>query len=298
MKIGCIGELVVDFICPTPVDSIAEAVVFEKHPGGSPANVAVACGEAGVDVLLMSKVGKGSFGQFVRQALVGAGCSTAGIQVDLHHPTRCVFMSHNTTGTRSVAIANRLSADQFLRLDEIDGGDAPFDVLHIGGTTMLGAETAATTLALATAVKQAGGLISYDPNINLKRVAPAARARTERLLGLVDLLKVNDTEWEIVASMLPPNHQLLLLVHTRGADGATLITAKERLHLDPPAVVPLDVTGAGDAFYGGVLGYLASHATFSDLDLEVLKKAGEAGRLLAAEVIQHMGGLLALRSRS
>ncbi|MEM8485624.1 MAG: PfkB family carbohydrate kinase [Bacteroidota bacterium] len=297
MKVGCIGELVVDFICPDPVASVADAVVFEKHPGGSPANVAAACEAAGIDVLLLSKVGKGAFGQFTQQALQAAGCTTSGIQVDKSHPTRCVFMAHDEGGRRSVAIANRRSADQFLEWDQVRKGDMAFDVLHIGGTTMLGEETAATTFALVAQVKANGGLISYDPNINLARVAPGVRERTSKLIQLVDLLKVNDAEWEMVKPMLQAAGKLRLLVHTQAAAGAVIHTPDHHIHIDPPAVAAKDVTGAGDAFYGGLLGYLVQHAALINPDRNTLIAAGAAGSRLAGQVIQQHGGFLSLQNR-
>ncbi len=298
MKVGCIGELVVDFICPDAVASIEAADIFEKHPGGSPANVTVALTQAGIDVTLLSRIGKEPFGWFVYHAIARAGCTTEGIWQDNAYPTRCVFMTHTSLGSRRVAIANRRSADQFLSWEEVQERDFIFDVLHIGGTTMLGEVTAKTTFELVQQVKEAGGLVSFDPNISLARVAPAVRNRTSKLLEMVDVLKVNEEEWEVVQTLQPELPTPALLVLTRGAAGATLQARQHKVNISSPDVDVVDVTGAGDAFYGGLLRTLIlQNADFNELTTENLTLAGAAGRQLAGKVIRHRGGLLSIVSR-
>ena len=296
MKVGCIGELVVDFISMTRAPSIKEAATFQKCPGGSPANVAAGLHTQGIEAILISRIGSDRFGMFLSDTLVTAGLLTNCIAIDPEHPTRCVFMAHDHLGRRSVEIANRQSADQHISMDQITATRiGKLDLLHIGGTTLLGEVTSATTLALVERVKSERGIVSFDPNINLNRISDAAMARLKHLIPFVDILKVNEDEWTVVKHLMPPEiHQRpKIVITTLGEKGALIKSQNHDFKIEAEQIQVVDVTGAGDAFFAGFLGYLINNADDPlSASLKVLLKSGKKASECASRVIQHVGGAL------
>ena len=298
MKVACIGELVVDFIATQPADSIAEAHDFQKCAGGSPANVAASLHHQGFDVQLLSKVGPDAFGHFLKDALEKAGMNREFIVTDAKMPTRCVFLAHDLGGKRSIAIANRRSADQFLGTADLKGfSPGDINLLHIGGTTMLGEITAATTFNLVDQVKQHGGIISFDPNINLQRISDTAKARVVRLLPLIDVMKVNEDEWRITQQMMSDSERPSVIVCTKGRDGASIFHQSKTIDISTVDCEVVDVTGAGDAFFAGFLGTLMRQTTdLNQVSESLLEESGVVASSHAAEVISQTGGLLSQKA--
>jgi sugar/nucleoside kinase (ribokinase family) len=116
-----------------------------------------------------------------------------------------------------------------------------------------------------------------------------------RLLGRVDLLMVNDSE----ARELSGDHNLLraarwiqargpeMVVVKKGEHGAILFT-REFAFFAPgyPLEVVFDPTGAGDAFAGGFLGYLARAGS---TDPDHLRKAMIYGSAMGSFAVERFG---------
>jgi len=94
--------------------------------------------------------------------------------------------------------------------------------------------------------------------------APAAPL-SDDLLGLVDWLIPNESEFEDLFGAAPDDDNLLRassevpggLVVTLGADGAVAVVNGGVARFAPPVVQAIDTTGAGDAFLGGLAYSLA-----------------------------------------
>ena len=56
----CVGETLIDFISVDRVNSLRQADVFQRHQGGSPANIAVNVAKLGGSAALISKTGIGA----------------------------------------------------------------------------------------------------------------------------------------------------------------------------------------------------------------------------------------------
>jgi fructokinase len=67
MDITALGELLIDF---TPVGvSDSGMTLYERNPGGAPANVAVAASRLGLKTAFIGKVGDDIHGRFLRSVL-------------------------------------------------------------------------------------------------------------------------------------------------------------------------------------------------------------------------------------
>ena len=121
---------------------------------------------------------------------------------------------------------------------------------------------------------------------------PSTRESLIRLLGRVDLLMVNDTE----ARELTGDHNLLraarwihehgpaYVVVKKGEHGAILYT-RDYIFFAPgyPLEEVFDPTGAGDAFAGGFMGYLAR---CGDLTPEDMRRAMVYGSALGSFAVE------------
>ncbi|MDZ4698885.1 MAG: PfkB family carbohydrate kinase [Rhodothermales bacterium] len=286
MIIGCLGEVIVDYIGIDGV-GLADTRTFRQCPGGAAANVAVGLHALGLEAVVMSKVGNDPAGRFLRAELERAGVSPRFLAVDPTRPTRRAFIAYDAEGRRQVDIVHRQSADQTLALDEVAG--AHFDALHVIGTAFLGEITGGTAAALADRVRAAGGWVSFDPNIPLDRISPEAQRRVVDFLGRVDVLFSGESEWGWIQAAAP-SARFPLRILTRGRQGATLFAGPHRVEVPAPAAPCVDPTGAGDAFAAGVLAVWARSTPLLGMMTELdLRRAGDTGAQLAGRAIAEIG---------
>ena len=70
-ELVCLGELLIDF---TPAGvSPAGMVLYERNPGGAPANAAVAAARLGLRTAFIGKVGADLHGRFLKETLEREG---------------------------------------------------------------------------------------------------------------------------------------------------------------------------------------------------------------------------------
>src|SRR5690554_2222097 len=112
-----LGELLVDF---TPA-GISESgnVLFERNPGGAPANVVACLAKLGRRTGLIGKVGDDDFGRFLRQVLIDKGVSPQGLLLDPKEQTTLAFVHLQPDGERSFSFYRKPGADTRLRPEEI-----------------------------------------------------------------------------------------------------------------------------------------------------------------------------------
>ena len=111
-------------------------------------------------------------------------------------------------------------------------------------------------------------MVVLDPNVRPQVIGdePAYRARLERVLARSDLVKLSeeDLAWlDRDRSPAPAARALLdrgpaAVLLTRGADGATVVTAGGDTPIEPVAAQVVDTIGAGDAFGGAFVAWWVS----------------------------------------
>lgn len=119
-----------------------------------------------------------------------------------------------------------------------------------------------------------------------------ARADLLKLIKKVDLLLLNDSEAKHLSGknhLITAAHQLLklgprYLIIKKGEHGSMLVS-KNNIFLLPafPIANVIDPTGAGDAFAGGFIGYLAAQKSFSE---SVIHKAMVYGTITASFAVE------------
>jgi ribokinase len=226
-----------------------------SHRGGKGANQAVAAARLGASVAMVGKVGADADGTSYLRALVTEGIDVDAVTVDIDAPTGEAFIL--------------LAGDAENAIVVVPGANAALTAADVSGAATA-LENAAVVLlqleipmeAVKAAAQLAGGVVILNP-------APAGDVGSQ-LLTHVDVVVPNRGELALLVGgdeatdldgVVAQAQQLarpdLAVVVTMGADGALLVADGVPVHVAPPEVVPVDTTGAGDAFCGGLAEALA-----------------------------------------
>ncbi len=309
MKKGiiCFGEALIDFHAQAPARADA-APAFVPHPGGAPANVAVAAARLGSPCAFAGMLGTDMFGDMLLAALSKAGVDTRAVRRTDAANTALAFVALDAQGERSFSFYRPPAADLLFRSGDFDAGllDTAA-VFHAGSCSLTEAPIAETTLAGMRRAREAGALVSFDMNLRpalWPRDADPA-PRLWQALALAHLVKLSAVEMDFLAAdagseaaareRLRQGGTRILLV-TDGDAPLRWFARDAAGTLPVHAVRVIDSTGAGDAFVGGLLhGLLETGGTPAALDA-LLADAGRRDawlRLAAA-----CGGLAVTRTGS
>ncbi|KVH14836.1 Carbohydrate kinase PfkB [Cynara cardunculus var. scolymus] len=271
----CFGEMLIDFVPDTAGVSLAESQGFIKAPGGAPANVACAIAKLGGSAAFVGKVGKDEFGYMLTDILKKNGVNTDGVLFDEHARTALAFVTLKKDGEREFMFYRNPSADMLLKESELKMDMIKkANIFHYGSISLITEPCRSAHMAAMKAAKQAGVLLSYDPNVRLPLwpSADAARTGIKSIWKEADFIKVSDDEVEFLTQKSADNEDavkslwhdgLKLMVVTDGEKGCRYYTkACPSFKGKVPGckVKAIDTTGAGDAFVGSLLALAFSNA--------------------------------------
>jgi sugar/nucleoside kinase (ribokinase family) len=313
------GELLVDWVATEPTRSLDAARTFEKAPGGAPANVAVALARLGLRAGFAGGIAPDPFGRWLKSVLRRSGVDASGAIEIEGTDTRMAFVLRSEGGDRRLAAFTRAAA-----ADAAFGPDhaalldvARAAVFHFGSVTLASEPSASATRVALQRARDAGCLVSFDPNVRLALwpSADAARRAIEPLLSAADVLKVSEEEAELLTGVAEPERAGMLLMEryrpvllaiTLGARGAHLRHGDRLLTHGGFEVDAIDATGAGDAFVAGLLRAAATAAApmptaarrraLESLSPEALDGALRDACALGALATTRMGAMAALPS--
>ncbi len=257
-----VGETLVDFISEEETDWLRNAYTFRKYQGGSPANIAVTVAKLGGKSAVISKLGIGAMGQFLKSELSRAGVMTEYLVMDHRVHSSIIFVSR-TTGTPDFEAFR--SGDSQLEPQEIsEEAIRRAKVIH-ASTWALSREPCRAAVERAFQLAQAHGkFISLDPNYS-PVIWPNYRQAMDvlpRMLSYATLTKPSlDDATRIFGGNHTPEqyidlfHQMgpQLVVLTMGARGILLSYQGQQVHIPARPIRVVDATGAGDSFWAGFL---------------------------------------------
>ncbi|WP_218061020.1 PfkB family carbohydrate kinase [Bacillus sp. FJAT-26390] len=264
LDVVALGELLIDF---TP-DGISEQgqPLFERNPGGAPANVLAALAKLGCSTAFIGAVGNDAFGHYLGSVLAQSGILVEGLKYSAEANTTLAFVHLDASGDRSFSFYRNPGADHMLRAEDVNREqiDAA-KIFHYGSISMTHEPSRTATLETAAYARSQGLLLSYDPNLRLSLWDNEALAKERILEGLklADVVKLSEEELLFLTgtSDLEAGTKLLceqfpslsMLLVTLGASGsycrAGMVTAAHAGY----RVEVIDTTGAGDAFLAGIL---------------------------------------------
>ncbi|KAJ6690962.1 hypothetical protein OIU74_015604 [Salix koriyanagi] len=205
------------------------------------------------------------------------GVIATGISFDTGARTALAFVTLRADGEREFMFYRNPSADMLLRPEELNLElIRSAKVFHYGSISLIVEPCRSAHLQAMKVAKDAGALLSYDPNLRLP-LWPSEEEAREQIMSIwdeADVVKVSDNELEFLTGsdkiddetamlLWRPNFKLLLV--TLGEKGCNYYTKEtitgnmnsftpnfhgsvEAFHVDT-----VDTTGAGDSFVGALL---------------------------------------------
>lgn len=287
MVILVCGEVLLDVLRDAERPADERPARFTGHPGGSPANTAVALARLGSRAGLCARLSRNSVGRLLREHLV-ANAVDLTHAVDADEPASLAFVDVAADGTASYSFYVEGTADWQWTPDDLAPDLGPDVVaLHAGS---IAAVVEPGRDAIATLLERERGrrMLSLDPNVRpaLFGDPAAARAAIERLVASVDLVKASDEDvaWlyprqaadEVAVRWMSLGAGVVVL--TLGADGALGYVDGETVRRPARQVDLADTVGAGDSYSAALLHWIERE----DLVAQVRGRRLTAGALSEA----------------
>lgn len=249
-----IGEILVDIF----VDGENKTV----FPGGAPFNLASNIAHFGGDISFYGAVGKDEYGDFLSKFALGKVSHSLIDRPEGRHTSEAIVSLID--GERYFRFNRDNGADYALRLACLKQFDLRhFNIVHIGSLMLSFTEGESFFYEAIDYIKSSSkALISFDVNYREDIFASSEQARKTFLKAIeyADILKFTEEELrllsnqddldEAIKTLLKP-HQIAFV--TLGKEGSLFYGRGKKIHADTIPLVPLDTTGAGDAFYSYIL---------------------------------------------
>jgi len=302
--IVALGELLIDFTYHGRSEN--GMLLFEQNPGGAPANVLCAASNLGSSTAFIGKVGKDMHGDYLRRVLEEKGVDTGGLISAEDVFTTLAFVELSETGERKFSFARKPGADTCLSACEVKRElTEGCKIFHFGSLSLTDEPSRSATIEAVKAAKKAGAIISYDPNYRapLWKSEDEATARMRSVLHFADIVKISDEEVELITGESSPEAAAGYLLQkgiscavvTLGSNGAYAAVEGASALVPVPTVPVVDTTGAGDAFWGGLLYKLAvSGLRPNELGEAQLLDFTEFANVVASLCVQKRGGIPAM----
>lgn len=277
--VTALGEILIDFTLNGQSDQGNN--IFEACPGGAVSNALAMLNKLGRKTAFIGKAGEDQFGRLLKDTLDELEIDTNGLILDKDIHTTLAFVHTYPDGDREFSFYRKPGADMMLTADEVN-----YDIIrksrifHFGTLSMTDEPVkSATKKALETA-KEAGCLITFDPNLRppLWESMEAAKKAMEFGFTYCDVLKISDNEIQFVSGKedydegilyLKEKYKIPLIFLTMGKDGSRAYYKGIRVEQKGFPVKAIETTGAGDTFCGcalnGVLNYGLEMLTESQL---------------------------------
>ena len=275
-----LGELLIDF---TYTGTSAQGnSLLEANPGGAPCNVLAMLNQCGRTTNFIGKVGKDQFGYLLRDTLADLKIGMDGLCFDEEVNTTLAFVKTFENGDRDFAFYRNPGADMMLTEAEVQEEQVKNSrIFHFGTLSMTAEGVCRATEKAVDVAKEAGILISFDPNLRIPlwKDLQTAREKMEYGLSRADVCKISEEEVEFLtgekeiekgAQALKKRFPVKLLLVTAGAEGSYAFY-RDRMVYQPSFKLggTIETTGAGDTFCGSILHNLLDreieHLTEEDL---------------------------------
>jgi ribokinase len=234
-------------------------------PGGKGANQAVAAAKLGAETTLIGRLGADAFGADLKAFLVHQGIDLSFVResADTHTGTAIITIANADNTIVVVPGANGLVSPDDVAAARLARGDVAVSQFEIPLPAIA---------AFFQRARAAGATTILNP-------APARHVSAD-LLGLVDILVLNETELGLLAGKslsegdkiecfvdaaksLRVNEGQTICV-TLGKRGAVALMGREAFMVRGRAVTAVDTTGAGDCFVGALAAQLAQRSPLRD----------------------------------
>ena len=297
-KVWVLGDAVVDLL-PESDGRLLPC------PGGAPANVAVGIARLGGTSGFIGRVGDDPFGALMQRTLLTEGVDITYLKQDEWHRTSTALVDLNDQGERSFTFMVRPSADLFLETTDLPCWRHG-EWLHLCSIALSAEPSRTSAFTAMTAIRHAGGFVSFDPNIreDLWQDEHLLRLCLRQALQLADVVKLSEEEWRLISGKtqndrdicaLAKEYEIAMLLVTKGAEGVVVCYRGQVHHFAGMSVNCVDSTGAGDAFVAGLLTGLSS--TGLSTDEREMRRIIDLAQRCGALAVTAKGAMTALPCR-
>ncbi len=278
-----LGELLIDFTN----NGMSEQgnPMFEANPGGAPCNVLSMLQNLGNNTAFIGKVGDDFFGHMLKERVEKQGISTEALLMDSDVHTTLAFVNKLPNGDRDFSFYRKPGADMMLNTSDITAAESIINdtaIFHFGTLSMTDESCRRATELAVTDAKDAGAIITFDPNyreplwetaddaikamyfgFSMCDVFNIAAAATEIYTGLDDV--------EEGARLIKEQFDIPLVFATLGPDGSMALykdrVVKKDGYRNPDTI---ETTGAGDTFCACAIDFVRRHGldNLTDEDLK------------------------------
>ena len=259
-----LGDLLIDLVqCG---QSSQDNPLLEANPGGAPCNVLALLARLGHSTAFIGKVGKDGFGNQLVAALKEVGIDSCGLKQDPTAATTLAVVTTQPDGDRSFSFYRSPGADTLLSEQELDQEMLrSCRIFHFGTLSMTAEPCRTATHRAVEIAKQAGALISFDPNLRESLWGSLEDARKAVCWGLehCDVLKISDNELQWFTgkedfdegiAWLRAQYPIPLIVLSLGKVGSRAYCGDVRVEVPTFKMEnTIETTGAGDTFMGSTL---------------------------------------------
>lgn len=295
--IAVVGEIVADAVLP-PDGIVDGAAHLTVHPGGGPANFAVAVARLGSTARFAGRISTGALGTLCRAKLEESGVDLSTSEAAAE-PATLAIAKLDDSGAASYEFYTEGTADWAWTVDTLAplvDGPFPTDERPVAihtGTLALALQPSGRVIENLLARARSILTVSIDPNLRTLLVpVEVYRSVIDRWAALADIVRLSEDDlvqlwpdWtpEQAAAHL---HQLgvPLAVVSLGADGAFASLRGEQVRVPIAPTTLVDTVGAGDSFHGGMLHYLAVEGKLGGRLEELGMAVLEAALIFASRV--------------
>lgn len=282
--------------------------VFEACPGGAPCNVLAMLNKLGRKTAFIGKVGNDQFGKLLKSTIEEIGIESKALLLDEKVNTTLAFVHTFPDGDRDFSFYRNPGADMMLTEDEVDYEMIKQSkVFHFGTLSMTDEPVRSATKKALDAAKEAGCIISFDPNLRppLWKTLDQAKEMMEYGFGYCDILKISDNEIQFVSGKedydegiqyLIDKYNIPLIFLTLGKDGSRAYYKGMRVDEPGFKVNTIETTGAGDTFCGSVLSVILEKGLL-DLTKNDLEETLIFANAAAALVTTRKGAIKSMPDR-
>ena len=244
----------------------------------------------------IGKVGNDFFGKQLEEAITEVGIDATYLRKDDEVHTTLAMVHTYPDGDRDFSFYRNPGADMMLTEDEIpEKLIRDTRIFHFGTLSMTHEGVRAATKKAIDIAKEAGAIISFDPNLREPLWNSLDEAKEQVLYGLgkCDILKISDNEIQWLTGeenytkgvqWINERFNIPLILVSMGKEGSRAYYNDMVVEVKP-FVRPdtIETTGAGDTFCGCVLHYVCEHGldglTEADLQ-EMLRFANAAASII------------------
>ena len=258
----------------------------QKYTGGAPFNLIVNAKRSGATAGFIGRVGNDETGKFLMEETSKYGLDYLDIQTDLNRNTTLALVTL-TDGERDFKFIRQDTADYNIDFDSIDFSKyQDLKIIHLGSLML--SEKSGVELAnkIVNKAKSLGVKLSFDVNFrtDIFKDEDSAIKTYLPFIKSADIVKFSDDELLLFTGEIDVEKGCQkiakkgqLIVVTLGKKGSFYYLDGNSGSVPTEPVIPVDTTGAGDAFYGTFLAGIES-VEYTDKNIKTaMKLANENG---------------------